>query len=63
LPEPALRFVVKDTGHFQNFVPRELGNIEFKAAGHHTLEIRPIRLAKNAVMDVREVRLVLADEE
>ncbi|MDA1051873.1 MAG: hypothetical protein O3C40_15510 [Planctomycetota bacterium] len=58
LPEPALRFVVQDTGHFQNFVPRELGHIELKAPGYYTLEIRPARLAKNAVMDVREVRLV-----
>lgn len=58
LPEPTLRFVVQDTGHFQNFVPRELGHIELNTAGHYTLEIRPERVAKNAVMDVREVRLV-----
>ena len=42
-------------------VPRELGNIELKTAGHYTLEIRPERLAKNAVMDVPEVRLVPVD--
>ncbi|MBC8350716.1 MAG: hypothetical protein H8E66_01935 [Planctomycetes bacterium] len=59
--EPSLRFIVQDTGNFQNFVRRELGNIEFKMAGQFTLEIRPERLAKNAVMDVREVRLVPAD--
>ena len=61
LPEPTLRFAVQDTGRFQNFVPRELGSIELKTAGHYTLEIRPERLAKNAVMDVREVRLVPVD--
>lgn len=58
LSDPDLTFTVKDTGHFQNFVPRELGVVEISAEGHYTLEIRPRRLAKNAVMDVRQVRLV-----
>jgi hypothetical protein len=61
LPAPTLRFVVQDTGHFQNFVSRELGRVVLKEAGHYTLEIRPERLAKNAVMDVREVRLVVEE--
>ncbi len=58
LLKPTLTFNVEDTGHFQNFVPRELGDIEFGSSGQFTLEIRPMQLAKNAVMDVREVRLI-----
>jgi hypothetical protein len=51
-----LSFVVEDTGHFQNFKSRPIGTAEL-AAGRHRVEIRPRRLAKGAVMDVREVRL------
>ena len=58
LSKPAIRFEVEDTGHFQNFVTRELGEIELKTPGQYTLELRPERLANKAVMDVREVRLV-----
>ncbi len=63
LLKPTITFIVEDTGHFQNFVPRELGEIEFGSAGQFTLEIRPRQLAKNAVMDVREVRLVPVSEK
>ncbi|HUG67395.1 MAG TPA: alkaline phosphatase D family protein [Pirellulaceae bacterium] len=62
LPAPALRFIVQDTGHFQNFVSRELGQVVLKSPGHYTLELRPERLAKNAVMDVRAVRLVVEED-
>ena len=55
---PALTFIVQDTGHFQNFVPRELGEVELPDAGIYTLQLRPKRLAKNAIMDVREIKLV-----
>lgn len=58
LLKSTLIFNVEDTGHFQNFVLRELGEIEFGSAGEFTLELHPRQLAKNAVMDVREVRLV-----
>ena len=56
--KPALSFKVQDTGHFQNFVPRELGEIELAEPGRFRLELRPLHLAKKAVMDVREMRLV-----
>lgn len=52
------KFVVKETGHFQNFVRRDIGEIEISEKGIYSLEVRPDRLANGAVMDVREVRLL-----
>jgi hypothetical protein len=54
-----LPFVVQDTGHFQNFKPRVVGRVSL-AEGPQRLEIRPIKKAKNAVMDVRQIRLIPA---
>ena len=51
-----LRFVVQDTGHFQNFVRRTLGKVRL-TAGRHTLAIKPQKKPGVAVMDVREVVL------
>ncbi len=53
-----LRFVVEETGHFQNFVPRRLGRVTLGTAGKHSLAIKPQRKQASAVMDVRQVRLV-----
>lgn len=53
-----LSFQVEDTGHFQNFVPRQIGRVTFGQAGQQTLLIRPARQQAGAVMDIREVRLV-----
>jgi lysophospholipase L1-like esterase/pimeloyl-ACP methyl ester carboxylesterase len=50
-------FVVDDTGHFQNFIPRRLGRIEL-AAGKQSLAVKPQRKQGAAVMDVRRVRLL-----
>lgn len=50
-------FVVEDTGHFQNFTPRLLGQVEL-AAGEHALALKPQTRKAAAVMDVRRVRLV-----
>lgn len=52
-----LPFVVEDTGHFQNFVPRTIGTVILKQAGRYAVEVRPIRKAGIAVMDLRQVRL------
>ncbi len=54
----AVEFVVEDTGHFQNFKDRKVGTLTLSEPGLHTLTMRPISKAKNAVMDVRKVRLV-----
>lgn len=52
-----VRFEVLETGHFQNFIWRDLGEVEL-TAGSTTLSLKPTKLAKNAVMDVRQIRLV-----
>ena len=53
-------FVVEETGHFQNFVPRQVGRVTLGNAGAHTLAIRPQRKQGGAVMDIRQIRLVPA---
>ena len=53
-----LSFVVEDTGHFQNFVPRRLGRVTFASRGPQRLAVLPIRKQGAAVMDVRLVRLI-----
>jgi hypothetical protein len=50
-----LMMTVEDTGHFQNFVERNIGRIKLKTAGRHTLMVSPRKKAKNAVMDLRRV--------
>lgn len=52
-----LMMTVEDTGHFQNFVERNIGRIKLKTAGRHTLMVSPRKKAKNAVMDLRRVLL------
>lgn len=49
--------VVKETGHFQNFVPYRLGRVELPA-GKHTLAVKPQRKQAGAVMDIRRVTLL-----
>jgi Domain of unknown function (DUF5077) len=56
-----LDYSVEDTGHFQNFVERTAGTIKIDKAGDYALEIRAVKKAKGAVMDVRQVRLVPAE--
>jgi arylsulfatase A len=53
-----LTFTVEQTGGFQNFVPRTIGQVQIDKAGRHTLEIRALKKPGPAVMDVREVRLL-----
>ena len=50
-------FIVEDTGHFQNFVPRKVGTVNL-AKGDHRFWIKPIKKARGAVMDVRRIRLI-----
>jgi hypothetical protein len=54
----SIDFTVEDTGGFQNFAERRAGGVEIAAAGPATFEIRALKKAKGAVMDVREARLV-----
>lgn len=55
-----LRMTVQETGHFQNFVAREIGTFRFDRPGRHTLEVKPRTKPGVAVMDLRQVRLVPA---
>ena len=59
--EKKFPFVVEDTGGFQMFKPRIVGEVEIAKDGKYSLEIRAIKKAKGAVMDVRQIRLIPAD--
>ena len=52
-----LEFEVQDTGGFQEFVWREIGEIEFKEAGQLELVVQPKTKPGAAVMDLRQIRL------
>ncbi len=56
--EGAVPFVVEETGHFQNFIWRKIGKITLKELGVQTVSLKCQKLAKGAVMDMRQVRLV-----
>ncbi|MEQ1824558.1 MAG: hypothetical protein ABL921_01375 [Pirellula sp.] len=47
-----------DTGHFQNFRWNHVGKIDLPRPGVYQLTIRPIKIAKAALFDVRFVQLV-----
>lgn len=51
-----LEFTVEDTGHFQNFKPRVIGEVELQA-GPGTIVVIPVSKAAAAVMDLRQVKL------
>lgn len=51
-----LEWDVRDTGHFQNIIIQHLGTVTL-AEGAQTVEVRPIKKAGVAVMDVRAVIL------
>ncbi len=53
-----LTFKVEETGHFQNFVPRYIGQITLRRPDEYQLAVKPIHKAAGAVMDLRRVRLV-----
>jgi lysophospholipase L1-like esterase len=59
----ALDFVVHDTGHFQNFIPRHLGRIHFSRAGEFKLAIKPQNKKAAAVMDIRQIKLTKVPTE
>jgi arylsulfatase A-like enzyme len=52
-----LKFTVEDTGHFQNFKSRAIGEITLDKPGRHTLTVKPIKKPAAAVMDLRSVTL------
>ena len=50
-------FTVEDTGGFQAFRNREIGDVTIGQPGLYRLEVRPITKARVAVMDVRRIVL------
>ncbi len=52
-----LKVIVKDTGHFQNFVSFFVGQIEFPEPGTFSLMVNPQIKAAAAVMDLRQIVL------
>lgn len=52
------QLTVRDTGHFQNFVTRYPGLVEFYQAGEYQLTVKALNKAKAAVADIRQVRLI-----
>jgi arylsulfatase A len=56
-----LRFTVQDTGHFQNFVARDIGEVQLPA-GRFTLSVKPQTKPGVAVMDLRQVTLKPASD-
>lgn len=53
-----LELQVPETGGFQQFRPIDLGVVSLEQSGRHRVEVRVLEKAKQAVMDVREVRLI-----
>lgn len=53
-----LTFVVEDTGHFQNFVARRIGQVKLTQPGRVEILVEPLRKAGVAVMDLRQVQLI-----
>ena len=52
-----LPYTVRETGHFQNFILRDVGVVTLPV-GKHTLSIKPKTKPGGAVMDVRQMRLI-----
>jgi hypothetical protein len=52
-----LTFTVEDTGGFQAFKARAIGQVKLDKPGRYTLTVRPRSKAKAAVMDLRQVTL------
>lgn len=55
--DQTVRMTVQETGGFQKFVARDVGQITFRGAGRKTLAVRAKTKPGPAVMDVPKVRL------
>ena len=52
-----LPLTVPATGHFQNFVPQDLGILTLQNPGRYTLTVKPQKKEGVAVMDIRRIEL------
>lgn len=55
--DQVLNFIIEETGHFQNFKEREIGTVKINKVGTVSLQLKVQQKARNAVMDVRQIRL------
>ena len=55
--DQTLKVTVKDTGGFQNFENRAIGELKLEKPGRYTLKVKPKTKPGVAVMDLREVKL------
>lgn len=55
--DQTLNFTVQDTGHFQNFVPRNIGRLKLDKAGEYTFLVKPLKKPGVAVMDLRQLMM------
>lgn len=60
--EQVLKVTVEDTGHFQNFKPRDIGTFTFDKSGRYTLAVKPKTKPGVAVMDLRQITLRQAEK-
>ena len=58
-----LPVTVEDTGGFQNFSRRRIGEYAFDKPARHTLTVKPVSKAGKAVMDLRSVTLAKANPD
>lgn len=56
-PIKKAEFTVEDTGHFQNFIPRNLGQVSFPAPGPYYFLVEPLKKKASAIMDIRQIVL------
>jgi len=54
--DQAIDYTVVDTGHFQNFRWHRVGTLDLPM-GEHRLEVSCVAKARNAVVDIRQIRL------
>ena len=58
IDEQKLTFTVQETGGFQNFVPRVIGEVNLEKAGRYSLTVKALKKPGVAVMDLRQDRLL-----
>lgn len=57
-PGISLPFSPLETGHFQNFRWLDLGTVVLETTGLHELRVKPTKIAKAALCDIRAISLV-----
>lgn len=58
-----LRITVQDTGHFQNFIWRNVGPVTLKKSRLESIAVKCVKKAGGAVMDIRALRIAPVGKE